>query len=454
MQSRNHLTSFVVIQIWILIASFLLFFDLLHNKGSANVKLIGLYPIIYFLNIVFSIKKLNIDTSKAIFWVMTSFILYHILPHFIYFFTDVVQFMNFEKKGIVSETLKSNILTKAFLVSIIGFQSTLLAYIFTKNNPQISSVKYNYDIYIVFLSLSFLLISFFVRRYSSALIFSSFEAVNFLILSIYIFSNSKLKVSTKKRLVSLLFIFSILIFALFTTGRRDLIKLVVMFSVLWSLYIKPFKIRYVLIGGFLSICIMFILVLYRTEFSINHVIERMFLIFNQSDYLFLMVSSTLDFMPGHNNFEYIIENIPEKSPYLWGATIFKLLFAFIPRQLWLNKPSGVQELIVEKHQNIFVGGTSQTTTMIGEFYWNFGILGVVIGMLAIGYICKKIDFNNLNKARGTFQFMLRVIFISWIIELFRGGISTVIIINSLQIIIPLFLIYFTYKFISKAVSIE
>ena len=86
-----------------------------------------------------------------------------------------------------------------------------------------------------------------------------------------------------------------------------------------------------------------------------------------------------------------------------------------------DKPSGVQELIVEEHRNIFVGGTSQTTTMIGEFYWNFGIIGVAIAMAVIGYICNKIDFNNLNKTKGSFQFMLRVILISWIIEFLEVG---------------------------------
>ena len=93
--------------------------------------------------------------------------------------------------------------------------------------------------------------------------------------------------------------------------------------------------------------------------------------------------------------------------YLFGASLFKIFFAFIPRQIWADKPSGVQELIVEEHRNIFVGGTSQTTTMIGEFYWNFGIIGVAIAMAVIGYICNKIDFNNLNKTKGSFQFMLR-----------------------------------------------
>ena len=85
-------------------------------------------------------------------------------------------------------------------------------------------------------------------------------------------------------------------------------------------------------------------------------------------------------MPGHNNYEYILDNIPDKSPYLFGSSLMKIFYVMIPRQLWLDKPSGVQELIVQQHNNLFVGGTSQTTTMIGEFYWNFGLIGVIVGM--------------------------------------------------------------------------
>ena len=446
--------NFVIIQLWILIASFLLFFDMLYNNQSSQVKLISFFPLLYSLNIAYIVKKLKIDSSKALFWLTVSFILYHVLPHFIYYAFDVINYMDSEKKGILIQTLKSNTLTKAFLVSIVGFQSTILAYCFTKNKIEFDNQKSNYNLDIVYLSLGFFLIAVILRRFTPSVFLSSFETVNFLILSIYIFSNSKLSMLTKKRLAILTFFLSLIFFTTFTTGRRDLIKLIILFSVIWSLYVKPFRIISIIAGGFLSICIMFALVLYRTEFSINHVLERMLLILDQSDYLFLMLSSTLDFMPGHNNYEYIIANIPERSPYLFGASLFKIFFAFIPRQIWADKPSGVQELIVEEHRNIFVGGTSQTTTMIGEFYWNFGIIGVAIAMAVIGYICNKIDFNNLNKTKGSFQFMLRVILISWIIEFFRGGISTVFIVNSLQIIIPLVLLIFSYRFINDAIKIE
>ena len=56
-----------------------------------------------------------------------------------------------------------------------------------------------------------------------------------------------------------------------------------------------------------------------------------------------MVSSTHDFVPGHNNYEYILDNIPENSPCLFGSSLMKIFYEkIIPRQLWLDKPSGVE----------------------------------------------------------------------------------------------------------------
>ena len=433
---------------WFWFSSLLLFLYFNNGQDVGQPPNFDILLFLFSFNIIFCIKKLDIDTSKALFWVLVSFSLYHLVPLFFYNIIDFVKYLDFDKSGIMYNSLKSNILFKSFLVSIIGFQSTIISYIFMKNRFRIDNRRFEYNILIVYLSIIFLIVAILSRQFISLTFLTSIEPVVFLIFSIFIFSKRNIIVKRKKLLVIAAFIFLLILFALNTTGRRDLIKMIVLFSVLWSLYIKPFKLRYILAGGIFCIFIMLGLVLYRTTFSIQDVWTRINLIFNNSDYLFLMVSSTLDFMPGHNNYEFIVENVPTESPYLYGASLSKILFLVIPRQLWPNKPSGVQELIVQQHDNIFVGGSSQTTTMIGEFYWNFGIIGVVIGMGVLGYICKKIDCNNLIN-NGTFQFMLRVIIVSWLIELFRGGLSTIIIINTLQIIIPLIIIIVIYTLINR-----
>ncbi len=452
MEKNNKLIRYSIIQFWVLFSSLVLFIYLGLSGDVSQLGFNGLFTIFLSLNIVYNVKKLKLDTSKALFWVTVSFVLYHVIPLLLYNFVNIIEYMDTEKKISLYKSLDSNILTKTFLVSTIGFQSTVLTYIFTKINYRANYYKYTYNIYIVYISIAFLIIGTILRKYISITSLSSIEAVTFLIISIFIYSNSNLSLNQKKYLAFFTFLISLALFASNTTGRRDLIKLVIVFSVLWSIYIKPFKLAYVVTGGMFSIFIMISLVLYRTTFSITHVWSRILLMFENTDYLFLMISSTLDFMPGHNNYEYILGNVPDNSPYLYGSSLMKIFYVIIPRQLWLDKPSGVQELIVQQHDNLFVGGTSQTTTMIGEFYWNFGLIGVVAGMAFLGYVCKRLDFGNKYKSKGTFRFMLRVTLISWFIEFFRGGMSTTLVINSLQIVVPVIVILLSYNLIKRLSS--
>jgi hypothetical protein len=73
----------------------------------------------------------------------------------------------------------------------------------------------------------------------------------------------------------------------------------------------------------------------------------------------------------------------ERDGYQMGATMEYAAYAFIPRVIWPEKPS------VSKGDwfNKYVGaapGTSLGITAVGELYWNFGVLGVVIGMFVLG----------------------------------------------------------------------
>ena len=199
----------------------------------------------------------------------------------------------------------------------------------------------------------------------------------------------------------------------------------------------------------ISFFFMVSMVLYRAFFSIENVWKTLKTIPENVDYLYLMIISYLDFMPAHNNYEFIVQNVPNSTPYLWGSSIIKFFTIIIPRQLWPNKPKQVQELIVEHHDNIFVGGSSQSTTLIGEFYWNFGIIGVILGMLLLGLVCKKIDIGNLNSDGFSLKLMIKLLFVSWIIEFFRGGISTAATINSMQTIAPICLIFIFYNLVKK-----
>jgi hypothetical protein len=79
------------------------------------------------------------------------------------------------------------------------------------------------------------------------------------------------------------------------------------------------------------------------------------------------------------------------APFAYGATI--PIWALIPRAVWPDKPAtgGGGNVVSE-----FTGIRFDETTSVGagqvlEFYVNFGIPGVVIGFLGLGYLLMRLD---------------------------------------------------------------
>jgi len=61
------------------------------------------------------------------------------------------------------------------------------------------------------------------------------------------------------------------------------------------------------------------------------------------------------------------------TDYLYGATFLKPFVFYIPRSIWANKPQSITVLAAD-----FLGGSSLVTTIIGEVYMNFYLLGMII----------------------------------------------------------------------------
>jgi hypothetical protein len=72
----------------------------------------------------------------------------------------------------------------------------------------------------------------------------------------------------------------------------------------------------------------------------------------------------------------------------WGETMDYWKYAFIPRILWPDKPTITQGAGFAVYagfvDNLQKESLSLGITATGELYWNFGLLGVIAGMLLIG----------------------------------------------------------------------
>jgi len=82
----------------------------------------------------------------------------------------------------------------------------------------------------------------------------------------------------------------------------------------------------------------------------------------------------------------ILARVPEELPFEWGRTLFFMpISALIPRLLWPGKPdTGLGDYFRETFWQ--GGGGSIAITQVGEFYLNFGVIGVVAGMAVLGIL--------------------------------------------------------------------
>jgi hypothetical protein len=97
------------------------------------------------------------------------------------------------------------------------------------------------------------------------------------------------------------------------------------------------------------------------------------------------VASTMVRFDGLGIAAVIVRDCPSRVPYQGGWTLAQIPLSYIPRLVWKNKPHMTSGgWVTEK----FAGGpgihSSTGSTWVGELWFNFGWVGVVIGMLVIG----------------------------------------------------------------------
>lgn len=89
----------------------------------------------------------------------------------------------------------------------------------------------------------------------------------------------------------------------------------------------------------------------------------------------------------YKTFYIMVERIPEFFPYSWGAkTFINPIIMIIPRIIWTDKFSFGWKSEAYLNEISRISGVAYPN--IGEFYMDFGVIGVIIFMYLFGRICK------------------------------------------------------------------
>jgi hypothetical protein len=92
----------------------------------------------------------------------------------------------------------------------------------------------------------------------------------------------------------------------------------------------------------------------------------------------------------------IVEGTPVSHPYKYGATFEPVLYVFLPRIFWSDKPGGNSAQLFNREFHLSEDpDTFVSPSHLGEWYWNFGIAGAIVGMgiagALLGYISVRFD---------------------------------------------------------------
>lgn len=109
------------------------------------------------------------------------------------------------------------------------------------------------------------------------------------------------------------------------------------------------------------------------------------------------IRSLMNRFVGLDSFSIIIAN----PKYQRGRTLTLFFIAFIPRFLWSEKPvlDVGRKFAVEYWNQPVNVQNSRAPTAIGELYWNFGLIGVLIGMFILGVIYRTAYLYFIKSSR-------------------------------------------------------
>ncbi len=85
-------------------------------------------------------------------------------------------------------------------------------------------------------------------------------------------------------------------------------------------------------------------------------------------------------------FYAMVERYPSQFDFLSGKTFVYALILFVPRVLWKNKPDNPLRDVIRNSLNKQAQKVGKVYANIGEFYVNFGSIGVLVLMFLFGWI--------------------------------------------------------------------
>ena len=139
------------------------------------------------------------------------------------------------------------------------------------------------------------------------------------------------------------------------------------------------------------------------------------------------VMGGVESIAGRANMKPAVELIMERSgsgvPYQNGHTLTPLLYVLIPRMILPDKPFAAVGLLYSKEFKLSPDrSTWISTSFIGELYWNFSWIGIIVGMLIVGYTYGAVgSITNMDACTNVVRILIVLMTIATLVFKFQTG---------------------------------
>ncbi len=145
-----------------------------------------------------------------------------------------------------------------------------------------------------------------------------------------------------------------------------------------------------------------------------------------SEYLLDGLAATSARFDGLGRASAIIRDTPERVPFQGGWTIGYIALAYIPRILWPGKPNiNIGQWVTDNYGSGPAIASNTGPTWVGELYLNFGVLGVVGGMIAFGIFFRLLHEMLFRDGATVPALLAGTVVISSTVPVIGGGLVAV-----------------------------
>jgi oligosaccharide repeat unit polymerase len=189
---------------------------------------------------------------------------------------------------------------------------------------------------------------------------------------------------------------SIFIFFLLSGERKFIIYTILFTFFIYSYAKGNISFKKIILAGiilflFIAVVLLPVIGIYRdTSLQSNNISDIVYVIVEEYPPSFYrIIEQFMNRFPGIDSLAVTIKSIPEVQNFQYGKTLTKMVILFIPEFILKNKGDYIR--LGEMFNRNYFGNayfSDWVLTPVGEFYLNFHVIGIIVGMFSLGIILK------------------------------------------------------------------